>query len=87
MALPEKVKIVSGIVIGAVFVAGIYFLNCHESDAIRQSTDDAYVRADFTQVAPRISGQISRVLVNDDERSLMPSYKRSWQHLIAIRLA
>lgn len=67
MALPLKAKIASGIVIGAVVVAGIYLLNRHESDAVRQSTDDAYVRADFTQVAPRISGQITRVLVNDDE--------------------
>lgn len=67
MALPQTAKIVSGFLIGAVGVAGVYLLNRHESNANRQSTDDAYVRADFTLVAPRINGQITRVLVNDDE--------------------
>ncbi len=33
-----------------------------------QSTDDAYVAADFTQVAPRVSGQIVQVLVADNQR-------------------
>jgi membrane fusion protein (multidrug efflux system) len=31
-----------------------------------QSTDDAYVQADFTTVAPKISGYISEVLVDDN---------------------
>ena len=32
-----------------------------------ESTNDAYVQADFTLVAPRISGQISDVLVDDNQ--------------------
>ncbi|CAG2145822.1 HlyD family secretion protein [Cupriavidus numazuensis] len=32
-----------------------------------QSTNDAYVTADFTLVAPRIAGQISEVLVDDNQ--------------------
>ena len=67
MALPQTAKIVSGLLIGAVVVAGMYLSNGHEFAANRQSTDDAYVRADFTLVAPRINGQIARVLVHDDE--------------------
>ncbi|MGO4582236.1 HlyD family secretion protein, partial [Cupriavidus sp. 2TAF22] len=32
-----------------------------------ESTNDAYVSADFTLVAPRIAGQVSEVLVNDNQ--------------------
>ena len=32
-----------------------------------ESTNDAYVEADFTLVAPRVAGQISDVFVNDNE--------------------
>lgn len=32
-----------------------------------ESTNDAYVQADFTLVAPRVAGQISDVLVDDNE--------------------
>ncbi|MDG0025012.1 HlyD family secretion protein [Trinickia sp. Y13] len=37
------------------------------SHASSESTNDAYVAADFTLVAPRVSGQITDVLVNDNE--------------------
>src|ERR1700754_2757307 len=33
-----------------------------------ESTNDAYVTADFTLVAPRIPGQISEVLVEDNQQ-------------------
>src|SRR5499433_274180 len=33
-----------------------------------ESTDDAYVRADSTIVAPKVSGHIAQVLVGDNER-------------------
>jgi membrane fusion protein (multidrug efflux system) len=33
-----------------------------------ESTDDAYVQADYTTVAPKISGYIAEVLVRDNER-------------------
>ncbi|WP_254783967.1 HlyD family secretion protein [Collimonas sp. OK307] len=45
----------------------MYLLNRHESDAEKQYTDDAYVQADFTLVAPRVAGQIAKVLVEDNE--------------------
>ncbi len=32
------------------------------------STDDAYVNGYVTFVAPRVSGQVTRVLVDDDNR-------------------
>ena len=32
-----------------------------------ESTDDAYVKADYTTVAPKVAGYISQVLVNDND--------------------
>ncbi|WP_043283771.1 HlyD family secretion protein [Paraburkholderia oxyphila] len=37
------------------------------SSANTESTNDAYVTADFTLVAPRVAGQITEVLANDNE--------------------
>ena len=37
------------------------------SDSNTESTNDAYVQADFTLVAPRLAGQISNVLVDDNQ--------------------
>src|SRR6185437_12546558 len=34
----------------------------------QQSTDDAFVQADFTTVAPKVSGYISEVLVQDNDK-------------------
>lgn len=38
------------------------------SDSPSQATDDAYVTADFTRVAPRIAGQVERVFVEDNQQ-------------------
>ncbi|MFC0698380.1 HlyD family secretion protein [Paraburkholderia humisilvae] len=37
-------------------------------DSNTESTNDAYVAADFTLVAPRVAGQVSDVLVEDNQR-------------------
>jgi membrane fusion protein (multidrug efflux system) len=37
------------------------------SDSTSESTNDAYVEADFTLVAPRVGGQIASVLVDDNQ--------------------
>ena len=37
-----------------------------------ESTDDAYVKADYTTVAPKITGYIKDVLVNDND-TVIPS--------------
>lgn len=34
----------------------------------QQTTDDAYVKADSTTVAPKVSGYIAAVLVQDNQR-------------------
>jgi membrane fusion protein (multidrug efflux system) len=57
--------------IGGVVVVGIaatyLYLNRPEADAARQWTNDAYIQADFTNVASRISGVVDDVLVADDQ--------------------
>jgi MFS transporter, DHA2 family, multidrug resistance protein len=37
-------------------------------DSTTESTNDAYVTADFTLVAPRVAGQLAEVLVEDNQR-------------------
>jgi len=67
MALPKQAKIFSAVLLLTAIVGGAFYMNRHESDALTQSTDDAYVHSDFTMVAPQVSGTISRVLVEDDQ--------------------
>ncbi|MBX5204057.1 HlyD family secretion protein [Rhizobium sp. NZLR1] len=48
--------------------AGFYvYFNRAESSSATQSTDDAYVQADFTNVASRIGGVVSKVLVEENK--------------------
>jgi len=67
MALPKKAKITTAVLLLMLLVGGGLYLNRSESRASTQSTDDAYVHADFTMVAPQVSGRIDRVLVEDNQ--------------------
>jgi membrane fusion protein (multidrug efflux system) len=72
MALSElrtekHIKRLGSVLLAALALGGFWHLNRPESEAARQSTDDAYVEADFTTVAPRVSGTIERVLVEDNQ--------------------
>lgn len=67
MALPKTTKIVTAVLLLAVASWGVVHLNRPESRASAQSTDDAYVQADFTTVAPQVSGTVDRVLVEDNQ--------------------
>lgn len=61
---PFKRFIAIGAGIVAAF-AGAYFIH----DALMyQSTDDAYVETTTVQVAPRVSGQITEVLITDNQK-------------------
>ncbi|CAD6531464.1 HlyD family secretion protein [Paraburkholderia sabiae] len=62
---PKLVRIAAVVGVLAVAAWGCTKLLSH-SDA--ESTNDAYVTADFTLVAPRIAGQISEVLVEDNQQ-------------------
>jgi membrane fusion protein (multidrug efflux system) len=65
MTLPKSAQLISGLVLAGAIFGGALILNRSEADASMQTTDDAYVRADFTVVAPQISGTVARVLVED----------------------
>ncbi|TWC13417.1 MULTISPECIES: HlyD family secretion protein [unclassified Pseudomonas] len=66
MALPKKARI-SATLLLTVAIGGVFYLNRSESNASTQSTDDAYVHADFTTVAPQVSGTIETVFVEDNQ--------------------
>jgi membrane fusion protein (multidrug efflux system) len=54
--------------IAAATLAGAFLiLNRPESAAAEQSTDDAYVRADFTVIVPQVAGIITEVAVDDHQ--------------------
>src|SRR3954447_25549370 len=55
--------IAAAVVLGVV----IWLIAKLVSGTDRESTNDAYVTADFTLVAPRVAGQISEVLVADNQ--------------------
>jgi membrane fusion protein (multidrug efflux system) len=67
MAMPKKAKITSALLLLAVAVGCVIYLNRPESSASTQSTDDAYVHADFTLVAPQVSGVVGKVLVEENQ--------------------
>lgn len=55
--------------IGAALLLVIVWICYHLlSKGSTQTTDDAYIRADTVMVSSRVSGQISRVLVEDNQR-------------------
>jgi len=66
MALPKKARISAALLL-TVAIGSVFYLNRSESSASSQSTDDAYVHADFTTVAPQVSGTIETVLVEDNQ--------------------
>jgi len=60
-------KIIIALIAAIVAFSGFFILNRPESAKTLQSTDDAYVRADLTVVAPHVAGLISEVLVADNQ--------------------
>lgn len=67
MALPEKARIISVVLLFAAASGTVLYLNRPESSGSTQSTDHAYVQADFTTVAPQVSGTVNSVLVQDNQ--------------------
>jgi membrane fusion protein, multidrug efflux system len=67
-AMPKR-KLVAG-VLGVVVLAALVVFGIPWVEAMLNtvSTDDAYVNGHVTFVAPRVAGQISRVLVDDNNR-------------------
>ncbi len=64
--ITEKAQIISATLL-AVAIGAVFYFNRPESSASIQSTDDAYVHADFTTAAPQVSGTVETVLVEDNQ--------------------
>ncbi|MDL2401824.1 HlyD family secretion protein [Rhizobium mayense] len=65
-------KIVKCTIIAAALLAGAAFIGDYgyqywTTGRFIESTDDAYVKADYTTIAPKVSGYIAEVLVNDND--------------------
>ncbi|MGO8370607.1 HlyD family secretion protein [Rhizobium ruizarguesonis] len=72
---PKKTgrRIVKRAVLAAALLAGVAFAGDFgyrywTVGRFIESTDDAYVKADYTTVAPKVAGYISQVLVNDNDQ-------------------
>ncbi len=67
MTISKSVKVTVVASLFVVAIGGVFYLNQPESANATQSTDDAYIQADFTIVSPQIAGKISQVLVDDND--------------------
>lgn len=67
MALPKPARIASAALLLAAAAGVLYLLGRPESGGATQSTDHAYVQADFTVVAPEVAGTIAAVHVRDNQ--------------------
>ena len=67
MAISKSIKFTVVASLFVVAIGGVFYLNQPESANATQSTDDAYIQADFTIVSPQIAGKISQVLVDDND--------------------
>lgn len=67
MATNIRFRITVGVIAAVALIGAFLILNRSESSASQQSTDDAYVQADFTVIAPQVAGVISRVAVKDNQ--------------------
>ncbi|CAN7257484.1 HlyD family secretion protein [Rhizobium leguminosarum] len=62
----KRAVIAAALLAGAAF-AGDFGYRYWTVGRFIESTDDAYVKADYTTVAPKVAGYISQVLVNDND--------------------
>jgi membrane fusion protein (multidrug efflux system) len=68
MKMPMRARYAAGGLIAVALLGGGWAFAHAEGDAASQTTDDAYVQADFSTVAPKISGLIDHVLVEDNQQ-------------------
>ncbi|MET3354344.1 UNVERIFIED_ORG: membrane fusion protein (multidrug efflux system) [Xanthobacter viscosus] len=61
------IRLAAGGLLIAVAAGSYLYFNRPEFTALRQSTDDAYVLADFTNVASRVAGVVEAVLVEENQ--------------------
>ncbi|WP_290873951.1 HlyD family secretion protein [Aquabacterium sp.] len=67
MAFSIQARLTGATVLVVATAAAAYAYSRSSPDTPLQSTDDAYVEADYTQVAPRLSGTVDQVMVEDNQ--------------------
>ncbi|MHA6203483.1 HlyD family secretion protein [Dyella soli] len=67
MPTNTRFRIMVGVIAALALIGAFMILNHSESTASEQGTDDAYVQADFTVIAPQVAGVISRLAVEDNQ--------------------
>lgn len=67
MATNTRFRIMVGAIVAVALVGAFVILNRSESSAPEQRTDDAYVQADFTVIAPQVAGVITRLAVQENQ--------------------
>ncbi|MEG3765803.1 HlyD family secretion protein [Alteromonas sp. 14N.309.X.WAT.G.H12] len=67
MALPTPVKITIAIVCLGMIAGSVVYLNQPESYSTSQTTEDAYIQADFSAVGPKVAGTINTVLIEENQ--------------------
>lgn len=58
-------KIMIAVIVVILLIACYLLLNRSEADRSKQTTEDAYIRADATEIAPQLSGVVRQVAVAD----------------------
>ncbi|GHU30567.1 hypothetical protein AGMMS50256_17700 [Betaproteobacteria bacterium] len=100
MSTKSRFRLAAALIALATLTGVFFLLNRPESGASGQSTDDAYVRADFTVIVPQVAGVITEVhvadnqelragapLVNIDERALRIAVNNARARVIGARAA
>ncbi len=63
----KRAVIAAALLAGCVAFAGDFGYRYWTVGRFIETTDDAYVKADYTTVAPKVADYISQVLVNDND--------------------
>ena len=64
--LIKRGGLVAALLVGAAYGANFGY-HYWTVGRFMESTDDAYVKADYTTIAPKVTGYIKEVLVNDND--------------------
>lgn len=68
MTMPKAARVGAGGLIALVALGGAWAWAHDEGAANSQTTDDAYVQAEYSTVAPKVAGLIDSVLVEDNQQ-------------------
>ena len=68
MALPRPIKLTIASVLVVLAVGTVVYLNEPESNSTFQTTNDAYIEADFSSVGAKLSGTVKAVLVEENQQ-------------------